>query len=96
MFQFYAQNELISNLMPATGLKIFGTGACLPWCSISSSFQNSLKTSGHRGYEFLEFWCWNLVPFFFVINIFFTQNITTQYPFKTQQNNKRILSIPKV
>ncbi len=49
--------------MPATGLKIFGTGACLPWCSISSSFQNSLKTSGNRGYEFLEFWCWNLVPF---------------------------------
>ncbi len=32
-------------------------------CSISSSFQNSLKTSGHRGYEFLEFWRWNLVPF---------------------------------
>ncbi len=27
------------------------------------SFQNSLKTSGYRGYEFLEFWCWNLVPF---------------------------------
>ncbi len=26
-------------------------------------FQNSLKTSGHRGYVFLEFWCWNLVPF---------------------------------
>ncbi len=50
--------------MPATGLKIVGTGACLPWCSISSSFQNSLKTSGHRGYEFLEFWCWSLVPFF--------------------------------
>ncbi len=38
-------------------------GACLSWCSMSSSFQNSLKTSGHRGYEFLEFWCWNLVPF---------------------------------
>ncbi len=34
--------------------------ACLPWCSISSSFQNSLKTSGYRGYEFR---CWNLVPF---------------------------------
>ncbi len=49
--------------MPATGLKIFGTGACLPWCIISSSFQNSLKMSGHRDYEFLEFWCWNLVPF---------------------------------
>ncbi len=49
--------------MPATGLKIVGTGACLPWCSISFSFQNSLKISGHRGYEFLEFWCWNLVPF---------------------------------
>ncbi len=49
--------------MSATGLKIVGTGACLPWCSISSSFQNSLKTSGYRGYEFLKFWCWNLVPF---------------------------------
>ncbi len=48
--------------MPATGLKIVGMGACLPWCSISSSFQNSLKRSGHQGYEFLEFWCWNLVP----------------------------------
>ncbi len=43
--------------------QIVGMGACLPWCSISSSFQNSLKTSGHRGYEFLEFLCWNLVPF---------------------------------
>ncbi len=48
--------------MPATGLKINGTRACLPWCSISS-FQNSLTTSGHRGFTFLEFWCWNLVPF---------------------------------
>ncbi len=27
-------------------------GACVPW-----------KRSGHWGYEFLEFWCWNLVPF---------------------------------
>ncbi len=34
--------------MPATDLKIVGTGACLPWCSISSSFQNSLM-SGHWG-----------------------------------------------
>ncbi len=67
MFKFYAQNELISNLMPATVLKIVGTEACLPWCSISSSFQNNLKASGHRGYEFLEFWCWNLVPFLPVI-----------------------------
>ncbi len=49
--------------MLATGLKIVGTGACLPWCSISSSFQNSLKTSGHGCYEFLGFWWWNLVPF---------------------------------
>ncbi len=63
MLHFYPLNELISDLMTATGLKIVGTGACLPWCSISSSFQNSLKTSGHRGYEFLEFWCLNLVPF---------------------------------
>ncbi len=45
------------------GLKIVGTGACLPCCSISSSLQNSLKMCGHQGYEFLEFWCWNLVPF---------------------------------
>ncbi len=50
--------------MPATSLKIVGTGACLPWCSIFSSFQNSLKTSVHQGYEFLELWCCNLVPFF--------------------------------
>ncbi len=49
--------------MPATGLKLVGTGACLPWCSISFSFQNSLKTYWHQGYAFLEFWCWNLVPF---------------------------------
>ncbi len=62
-YVIYTQDELISNLMPATGLKIVGTGACFPWCSISSSFQNSLNTSGHRGYEFLEFWCCNLVPF---------------------------------
>ncbi len=55
--------KIISNLIPATGLKKVGTGACLPRCSISSSFQKSFKMSGHRGYEFLEFWCWNLVPF---------------------------------
>ncbi len=30
-------------------------GACLLWCSISSSFQNSSKMSGHRGYEL---WLW--------------------------------------
>ncbi len=48
--------------MPATGLKIFGMGARLP-CRSISSFQNSWNMSGHRGYEFLEFWCWNLVPF---------------------------------
>ncbi len=30
------------------------TGIENRWCSISSSFQNSLKTSGHRGYGFLE------------------------------------------
>ncbi len=41
--------------MPSTGHKIVGTGACLPWCRISSSFQNSLKMS--------EFYCWNLVLF---------------------------------
>ncbi len=34
--------------------------ACLPWFSISSSFQNSLKTTGLQGYEFR---CWNLAQF---------------------------------
>ncbi len=48
----------ISNLMHTAGLKIVWTGACLLWCCISS-FQNSLKTSGHRCHEF---WFWNLVP----------------------------------
>ncbi len=38
-------------------------GACLSWCGISSSFKNCLKMSGHWGYEFLDFWCWNLVTF---------------------------------
>ncbi len=46
--------------MPATGLKIVGQGHLYHGVA---SFQNSLKMSGHRGYEFLEFWCWNLVPF---------------------------------
>ncbi len=63
LFSFQESFLLISNLMPATDLKIVGTGACVPWCNISTSFQNSFKMSGHRGYEFLEFWCWNLVPF---------------------------------
>ncbi len=50
--------------MPVTGLKIVGTGACLPWCNISSSFQNSLKTSGHRGYEVRSFGVgiWSFLP----------------------------------
>ncbi len=39
--------------MPATGLKLVGTGA-VPWCSISSSFQNSLKTPGHQVYDLLD------------------------------------------
>ncbi len=67
MVKFYEENELISNLMPATGLKIVGTGACLPWCIISSSIQNSLETSGHRGYEFLEFWLLELAAAEFVV-----------------------------
>ncbi len=64
MFKHNFMHKMISNLMLATGLKIVGTGACLPWCSISFSFPNSLKMSGHRGCEFLEIWCWNLVPIF--------------------------------
>ncbi len=54
--------------MPATDLKIVGMGACLPWC-ISSSLENSLKTPEYRGYEFLEFWRWNLVPFLLDIGL---------------------------
>ncbi len=60
---FKLRNFKFWNLMPATGLKIIESGAYLPWCSISSSFQNSLKMSGLQSYEFMEFWCWNLVPF---------------------------------
>ncbi len=52
MLQLYAQNELISNLMPATGLKIVGTRACLPWCSICSSIQN---TEDRLGMEVMIF-----------------------------------------
>ncbi len=46
--------------MPATGLKIVANGACLPWCSISSSFQKVWRC---LGIEVMSFWCWNLVPF---------------------------------
>ncbi len=52
--------------MPATGLKIAGTGACLPWCSISSSFENSFEdvwasrlwVSGVLGLEFGPILAW--------------------------------------
>ncbi len=40
ILQFYAQNELISNLMPATGLKIVGTGACLHLLFFSKQFED--------------------------------------------------------
>ncbi len=39
IFKLYAQNEFISTLIPATGLKIVGMGACLPWCSMVFSKQ---------------------------------------------------------
>jgi len=45
MLQFYAQNELISNMIPATGLKIVGTGACfeeMDWICFSESFDDAL------------------------------------------------------
>ncbi len=48
-------------MIPATDLKIIGTGACLPWCRISFSFQIRVKTSAYRVCEFLEFCCWNFV-----------------------------------
>jgi len=48
--------------MPARSLKIVGTGACLHGVAFPF-FQNSFKISGHRGYEFMEFWSWNFVPF---------------------------------
>ncbi len=40
----------------------FGWKCKQPLLHFFSNHQISLKTSGHRGYEFLEFWCWNLVP----------------------------------
>lgn len=35
----------------------------LPVFIVCDACQNSLKKSGHSGFEFLEFWCWNTVPF---------------------------------
>ncbi len=77
--------------MPATGLKILGTGACLPWCSISSSFQNSLKMSGHLGYEFLEFWCWNLVPFFPDIGSQLPKNLLSSLTYFSFNDEPKVL-----
>ncbi len=56
--------------MPATGLKIVGMGPCSPWCSISASFQNSLKTfwasilwvSGVLVLKFGPILAWNRFP----------------------------------
>ncbi len=50
--------------MPATGFEIVGTAGHV-YHGVASPFlfKTVSKTSGHRGYEFLEFWCWNLVPF---------------------------------
>ncbi len=59
MLQFYALNELILNLMPATDLKIVGTGACLPWCSISSLFKT---VSGVLVFEFGSILAWYSLP----------------------------------
>ncbi len=53
--------------MPATGLKTVVTGECLPWCSISSSFQNlffedvwasRLRVSGVFVLEFGPIFAW--------------------------------------
>ncbi len=48
--------------MPATGLKIVGMGHVYHGVASPLLFKTVLKRSGHQGYEFLEFWCWNLVP----------------------------------
>ncbi len=53
MLQCYAQNELISNLMPATGLKIVGTGHVYHGVASSLLF----KTVWWRlGIEVMSFW----------------------------------------
>lgn len=46
--------------MLAPGLRVVETGACL--CSISSSFQTSVKMSEHWSYDFLEFWFGKFSP----------------------------------
>ncbi len=53
--EYYGSKKTTTTTTPTIGVKIVGKGVCLAWWSISSSFQNSLKTSGHQGYEFLEF-----------------------------------------
>ncbi len=49
--------------MPATGLNKLEQGHVYHGVASPLLLQNSVKTCGYRGYEFLEFWCWNLVPF---------------------------------
>ncbi len=65
--------------MPATGLKIVGTGACLLWCSISSSFHlfwaSRLWVSGVLVLEFGPILAWYRFPaaeeFVVVFDVFF-------------------------
>ncbi len=53
--------------MPATGLKIVGTGHVYYGVASPLLFKTVRRCLGIEvmslGYEFLEFWCWNLVSF---------------------------------
>ncbi len=74
MFQFYAQNELISNVMPTTGLKIFGTGGMLAIFSkqFEDIWASGLLITGVLVMEFGPILAWYRIPaaeeFFFVFN----------------------------
>ncbi len=52
----------ISNLIPATSLKIVGRGHVYHAVA-SPLLLKTFEDVWHRGNEFLELWCWNLVPF---------------------------------
>ncbi len=48
-------------MLPATGLKIVGTGDCYHGVASPQLFQKQFEDVW--SFEFLELWCWNLVPF---------------------------------
>ncbi len=64
MFQFYAQNELISNVMPATGLKNIWDGGMLAIFSkqFEDIWASGLLITGVLVMEFGPILAWYRIP----------------------------------